>query len=215
MKSNIYNKVVKVAFKGDAASIYVLTGTDEAGKPLDKSLELDLSHKLTSYGDNNNVEAGRELVFEAKNMYDFIEFAKSLDDIEPINFNMQEVEPSYWLFENGMFLDDMLISPVELVTHDEIDKAFRSGAIKLDFDANGCDGLCCTIGSTSFYFVDGSNKYDSINHWYAKHSKEETIDCLYEILKNYNTSWDNGLSLAEVDSYVCDIRYANSKAMSN
>lgn len=85
-----------------------------------------------------------------------------------------------------------------IITREMIKNGFNTGKISITENFSGCIGVCCKIGDNAFYFV---GYLHDLNEYWKSYTLEETIDMIFNILKDKESAEKNGLDNMELYYY--------------
>ena len=80
-----------------------------------------------------------------------------------------------------------------MITREMIKKGFEKGLISIEDGCYGCCGLCCNIGDNAFYFLGMEGDELTIEEYWNSYTLEETIDMIFDILKDAKSAEEYGL----------------------
>lgn len=89
-----------------------------------------------------------------------------------------------------------------MITREMLRNGFETGIISIEEEYGGCLGICCRIGDNAFYFIDSDDAELTKDEYWKKYTLDETVDTIFNILKDAESAEENGLDLSEVEFYT-------------
>lgn len=90
-----------------------------------------------------------------------------------------------------------------MISYEKILEGLILGDIVIQESKGGCLGLCCTIGTQSFYFSN-EDVDTPVRDYLAKHDNTEIARQLVSVIGDRKTAEENGLDEYEYD-YFCTV----------
>lgn len=90
----------------------------------------------------------------------------------------------------------------ETITREIISHGFEKKLISIKSEFFGCCGICCNIGEYAFYFIGCEDENLSEKEYWNSYTLDETINMIYDILKNERSAVDNGIYEDEYNYYA-------------
>ena len=88
-----------------------------------------------------------------------------------------------------------------MITKEMISNGLKNGLISIEDSYGGCLGICCKIGDMSFYFAGWKGTNLLLDEYWEFYTQEETVDMIYNVLKDSNAAELNGLDDWEFSYY--------------
>lgn len=89
-----------------------------------------------------------------------------------------------------------------MITKEKIIRGLEKGLISLEDEFGGCIGLCCRIGDMAFYFAELEDSYLSVAEYQQCYTLNQTVDRLYDILKDVISAEMYGIDGEELEYYA-------------
>lgn len=89
-----------------------------------------------------------------------------------------------------------------MITKEMIKNGLEKNLISIEDSFEGCISLCCRIGDNAFYFIGAEDENLTVEEYWESYTVEDTINMLYEILKDASFAEDNGIYESEYEYYV-------------
>ena len=133
------------------------------------------------------------------NTEDILEKLSKYFDTKVTSFHVDDCE------YHGVWIcyDDIPFSSRYEITKEKIKNGLEKRTISIvDSDGTyGCLGICCRIGQNEFYFASSEDDGISLEEYWKRYSIDDTVDALYECLKDEDSAELNGLSEDEYNYY--------------
>lgn len=88
-----------------------------------------------------------------------------------------------------------------MITREMIENGFKTGRISIENEYAGCMEICCRIGDNAFYFLDSEYMVLSKEEFWKLYTLDETVDMIFDIIKNVESAEENGIDCNEWSYY--------------
>ena len=92
-----------------------------------------------------------------------------------------------------------------MITRKMIQKGFEKGLITIENGCYGCCGLCCKIGDNAFCFLGAEGDELTVKEYWSSYTLEETINMIFDILKDVKSAEEHGLDKGEWEYYEFEL----------
>ena len=88
-----------------------------------------------------------------------------------------------------------------MISKEMIKNGFKTGKMSIEDEFEGCIGLCCRIGDTTFYFATGEDAGLTAKEFCDIYTSDAIVNKLHEALKDKETAEEYGLDEDEYNYY--------------